>query len=43
MPTLLFVLFLILLLAGVYAYKVYRTNASQRARERRRNQFHDRI
>ena len=40
---LLFMLLLVLLLAGVYAYKVYRTNASQRAREKRRHQFHDRV
>lgn len=43
MPMLLFMLLLVLLLAGVYAYKVYRANASQRAREKRRHQFHDRV
>lgn len=37
------VLFIVVLLAGLYSLKISRTHANQRAREKRRNQFHDRV
>ena len=37
------VLFIVVLLASVYSLKISRTHADQRAREKRRNEFHDRV
>ncbi len=37
-------LFLVLVIvACVYGYMTYRTNAERRAREKKRNQYHDRV
>ena len=36
--------FLVLVIfAGAYVYMMYRTNAERRAREKKRNQYHDRV
>jgi len=40
-----FILFLgfIVIVVGVFCYMTYRTNAQRRAREKRRNQYNDRV
>lgn len=43
MQTFVLVLLIAVLLIGFYSFKIYRTNAHQRAREKRRNLFNDRV
>ncbi|HEY3991422.1 MAG TPA: hypothetical protein VGM01_00960 [Ktedonobacteraceae bacterium] len=43
MQVFMIVLLIIVLIVGAYGYSIYRTNAKQRAKERRRNQFNDRV
>lgn len=43
MSPFLLLLLLLLICAGVYGYMTYRTYSQRRARERKRNQYHDRV
>jgi len=43
MPPLLLLLLLLVIVGGVFGYMTYRAGAVKRAREKKRNQYHDRI
>ncbi|HVB24566.1 MAG TPA: hypothetical protein VNG51_21700 [Ktedonobacteraceae bacterium] len=43
MSPLILVLLAIVIVVCVFGYPMYRNNADKRAREKKRNQFHDRI
>jgi hypothetical protein len=43
MQFLLLLLIILLLILGMYGYQLYRANAARRAKEKRRNQYHDRV
>jgi hypothetical protein len=43
MQQLIFLLLAVVIIACVFGYPAYRNNAQKRAREKKRNQFHDRL
>ena len=43
MSQLLFLLLVLVLCGCIWGYMTYRTNAERRAKEKRRNQYHDRV
>jgi hypothetical protein len=43
MPPFILLLLLLVIVAGAFGYMTYRNGAEKRAREKKRNQYHDRI
>jgi preprotein translocase subunit YajC len=43
MPLLLMLLLMLALFGGAFGFMIYRHEADKRAREKRRNQYHDRV
>jgi preprotein translocase subunit YajC len=43
MQSLIIPLLLLVIIVAIFGYMAYRSSAEKRARERRRNQFHDRV